>query len=181
MHVRKKVVEGISLRDAIFALRSTVHKPHRAHFRPCVAQVWKLQQPNCATPDRNLRHPTIRLAMSVRAWTCDTRVLDSPPLQNQKKNPSTKKGAWRGPLHNKMDQRATPKKGSLAFFWWCQPLSHNEDGEKNYKKSERMKTNSAEKDGNETTTKKHDKRIEGRRTTAKKKERGRSRELPQRK
>ena len=112
MHARKKAVEGKSLRDVIFALRSTVHKPHRAHFRPRVRQVWNLDQPNCVNLERILRHPTMLLDISAGAWTCDGVAL--PRLHfKKKKNPTTQKGGGRGTTsqngaeshHKKMSSR----------------------------------------------------------------------------
>ena len=137
MHARKKVVEGISLRDVIFALRNTIHKPHRAHFRPRIRQVWKLEQPNFATLERILRHATLLLAISAGAWTCDGGCFALPPFQKKnERTPPQRMVEGAELLHNKREQRATTKNCFLALLWWCQPPSHKKkDTERNYKKA----------------------------------------------
>ena len=135
MHARKKIVEGISLRDVIFALRSTVHKPHRAHIRPHVRQVWKLEQPNFETLERILRHPTLLETKSVGAWTCDGGGFALPPFQKKKeRTPPQRKVVGAELFHNKRS-RGPPRK--IVFSLSCggaSPLRTKKNTEKNYKK-----------------------------------------------
>ena len=96
------------------AAQSTNHTEHT--FDRAVRQVWKLDQPNCATLERILRHPTMLLDISAGAWTCDGVALPRLHFKKKKRNPTTQKGGGRGTTSQQNGAESHHKKMSSRFL-----------------------------------------------------------------